>query len=122
MRWSSGSAGGSGRCLTRGPQAPPRIGRQRGQHGAGRLIGLGQRRRRVRGGHEPLQQVDVARRVEVREQLLAQAFDVHLEQVQDAERRAQVVGGQRFRPLAQPFEQHLLVAHRAQAQRDPAQL
>ena len=48
----------------------------------------------MRSGDEALQKVDVACRVEIREELLPQTFDVHLEEMEDSQRRAQVVGRQ----------------------------
>jgi len=93
-----------------GSQPPPWIGRQLRQDRPGWLIGFRQHCRGVSCGNETLEQVDVTRRVEICEQLLPQAFDIHLEQVENSQRRTQVVGGQRLRPLAQALEQHLLVA------------
>ena len=71
---------------------------------------------------EPLQEIHVAGGVQVGEQLLTKAFDLHLQQVKDADRGPQVVGRERLRPLAQPLEQHLLVSHGAKAERQPAEL
>ena len=103
-------------------QPAPRCGGQRGQDGCRRLVRVGQRLRRVRRLHQALEQIDVALRVEVREQLLPELVDLAFEQLQEGCRRPLVAGRERLRALSQPFQQHLAIAHGAQAHREPTEL
>src|SRR6266849_2923218 len=61
-----------GQLLDRTAQAAPWTGRQRGQHYGRLLVCIESGHWRMRRGHKPLEQVDVALRIEVRLQLLSQ--------------------------------------------------
>ena len=53
---------------------------------------------------------------------MAQGVDLDLEQVQERGGRPRVACRQRPGPLAQPVQQHFAIAHRTQAEREPAEL
>src|ERR1035437_1987477 len=87
MRWSSMSAGGSGRCLT--------AERSR-RHGPGTSRGFTETGRRgVRRRDQSLQEVDIPSRVQVREELLPKGLDVQLHEMDEGDRGSQVVGRER---------------------------
>ena len=76
----------------------------------------------MRRGHQPLDQVDVALRVEVREQLLSQVVDLDFEDLQKRCGRSLMAGRKRLGALAQSFQENLAIPDGAKAHREPAQL
>ena len=103
-------------------KATPRRGGHGGKHRPGRLIRFRQRGGSVRGRHKCLEEIDVALRVEIGDELLAQPVDLLLEQVEQGRRRLLVAGRKRARASAQPLQQHFTVTNRTQAHREPAKL
>src|SRR4029077_3795666 len=98
-----------------------RGGEGRQQRGSG-LVRLRKGGRAVSRIDEALHKVDVTLRVEVDRESFTQAVDLGLERLQQRRGRTVVVRRQRLRALAQPIQQDLAVADRAEARGDPAQL